>query len=187
MFLAPVLQAPLAIQIHLLTVLPAAVIGAVILFRRKGTRVHRLLGKVWVVLMIATAASTFFIHTIDMFHGFSPIHLLSIFVIVGCIRAVMAARRHDIRTHSNIMRGTYIGGIGIAGLFTLYPGRLMHRLVFGVPDVFQSPERSNIGWLIGSGTDVVMTIAALAVAGLAVMLAAAVMRAKARRGGAIRS
>ena len=174
MFLAPVLDAPLAIKIHLLTVLPAAIIGALILFRRKGTRLHRMLGKVWVVLMVATAVSTFFIHTINMFHGFSPIHLLSIFVIVGCIRAVTAARRHDIRTHRNIMRGLYVGGIGIAGLFTLYPGRIMHRVVFGVPDLFQSPRRSSIGWLIGSGADFALMVAALAATGLAVVLVAAV-------------
>ena len=69
-------------------------------------------------------------------------------------------------------------------LFTLYPGRLMHRLVFGVPDVFATPERSNVGWLIGPGADLVTMVAALAVTGFAVVLLAAVLRARSRsRGG----
>ena len=183
MFLTPVLEAPLAIQIHLLTVLPAAIIGAIVLFRRKGTRLHRMFGKVWVVLMVTTAGSTFFIHSINMFYGFSPIHLLSIVVIAVCIQGVMAARRHDIKTHRNIMRGLYVGGIGIAGVFTLYPDRLMHKLVFGVPDVFRAPEQSNIAWLIGSGSDFVPMIAALAVTGFAVVLIAAAIRARAASRG----
>lgn len=131
MSLAPLLNAPLIIQLHVATVVPAAIIGAVILLRPKGTAAHRLLGRIWVVLMIATSLTTFFIHTIDTFYGFSPIHILSITVILGCARAVAAARRHDIRTHLKIMRAVYAGGIGLAGLFTLYPGRLMNQVVFG--------------------------------------------------------
>jgi len=42
------------------------------------TPLHRLLGKIWMVLMVITSLSSFFIHQIDLFYGFSPIHLLSI-------------------------------------------------------------------------------------------------------------
>ncbi|CUW42793.1 hypothetical protein B3286c1_0087 [Brucella vulpis] len=80
----PLLNAPLAIQIHVTAVVPAAIIGLVIFLRRKGTKLHRALGRVWIVLMIATAISSFFIHQINLVGGFSPIHLLSILVLLGC-------------------------------------------------------------------------------------------------------
>ncbi|CAN7400416.1 DUF2306 domain-containing protein [Neorhizobium sp. LjRoot104] len=126
----PLLDAPLAVQIHVAAVLPAAVLGAYILVNRKGTPAHRLLGKIWMVLMVITSLSSFFIHEIDLFHGFSPIHLLSISVLVGAWRAVTAARAKNIRAHKAAVIGMYFGGIVIAGLFTLIPGRIMNAVVF---------------------------------------------------------
>ncbi len=130
MTFAPLLAAPFAVQFHVATVLPAAVLGAFLLARPKGTPAHRLLGKVWLVLMVATSVSTFFIHGIDMVFGFSPIHLLSLYVIFGSFKAISAARRRDIRAHRAHVAGMYLGGIVAAGLFTLVPGRLMGRMVF---------------------------------------------------------
>ncbi len=99
----PLLKAPLAIQIHVAAVVPAAIIGLVIFLRRKGTKLHRALGRVWIVLMIATAISSFFIHQINLVGGFSPIHLLSILVLLGCARAVAAARMGQIGIHRKLL------------------------------------------------------------------------------------
>ena len=129
----PLLDAPLAVQFHVATVIPAAILGAFIFLRPKGTAIHRLLGKIWVALMVATSVSTFFIHELKVFYGFSPIHLLSIFTIYGCLQSVYFARRGDIRRHMRIMQSLYLGGIVIAGGFTLIPGRLMHEVVFVDP------------------------------------------------------
>lgn len=130
MTLEPLLNAPAAIQIHVAAVVPAAILGAYLLARPKGTRLHRLLGKIWMALMVVTALSSFFIHEINLVYGFSPIHLLSVFVLAGSWRAILAARRHDIRTHRRIVSGMYFGGIVVAGLATLLPGRLMHAVTF---------------------------------------------------------
>lgn len=130
MTLAPLLHAPLAIQLHVATVLPAAILGAFLLARPKGTRLHRLLGKIWLGLMVVTASATFFIHEIRLVGDFSPIHLLSIYVLVGSWQAVAAARRRDIAAHRGHVAGMYLGGIIVAGLFTLLPGRLMHTSLF---------------------------------------------------------
>lgn len=130
MNLQPLLDAPLAVQIHVAAVLPAAVLGAYILLDRKGTPRHRLFGKIWMVLMVVTSLSSFFIHGINLFYGFSPIHLLSVFVLVGAWRAISAARAHNIRAHKASVIGMYLGGIIGAGLFTLIPGRIMNAVVF---------------------------------------------------------
>lgn len=126
----PLLDAPIAVQIHVAAVLPAAVLGAYILVNRKGTPRHRLLGKIWMMLMVMASLSSFFIHEINLFHGFSPIHLLSISVLVGAWRAITAARAKNIRAHKVAVIGMYFGGIVIAGLFTLLPGRIMNAVVF---------------------------------------------------------
>ncbi len=155
MTLEPLLSAPFAIQFHVATVVPAAVLGAILLLRRKGTRMHRLFGRVWIGLMVATALSTFLIHTINQFHGFSLIHLLSIATLSGCYHAVTAARRGDIRSHRLAIRTVYVGGIVIAGGFTFLPGRIMHSVLFG-------GEAGAALWLAG-------LLGALALAGLLVM------------------
>jgi uncharacterized membrane protein len=131
MSLQPLLDAPLAVQFHVATVIPAAILGAFIFLRPKGTAIHRLLGKIWVVLMVGTSVSTFFIHELRMFYGFSPIHLLSIFTIYGCLQSVYFARRGETRRHMRIMQSVYLGGIVIAGGFTFVPGRIMHEIAFG--------------------------------------------------------
>jgi len=130
MTLEPLINAPLAVQIHVAAVTPAALLGAYLLLRPKGTPLHRLLGRVWMALMVVTAISSFFIHQINLFYGFSPIHLLSIATLFGSWNAIAAARRGDIRLHKRIVTGLYFGGIVVAGLFTFVPGRIMHAVAF---------------------------------------------------------
>jgi uncharacterized membrane protein len=128
---APILDAPLAVQVHVATVLPAALIGACLLANPKGTPLHRRLGRIWFALMVATALSSFFIQGINVLWGFSPIHLLSAFVLSAAWQAYQAARRGDIKAHRAGVVAMYAGGIGGAGLFTLLPNRIMGQLLFG--------------------------------------------------------
>ena len=130
MTLEPLLNASLPVQIHVLPVVPAAIIGAFLLARPKGTPLHRLLGKLWLVLMVVTSASTFFVHEIRLVGPFSPIHLLSVFVLYGAFSVYRAARQGRIATHRRIVLQLYIGGIVIAGGFTFVPGRIMNTAVF---------------------------------------------------------
>ncbi len=133
----PLLHAPLAIQIHVATVVPAAIIGPVLFSQRKGTRLHKAFGRVWMALMAITAISTFFIHEINLVAGFSPIHILSLLVLFGCIRAVVAARVGQISLHREIVKKVYLGGIVGAGFFAFMPGRIMYAVAFS--DRWKSP------------------------------------------------
>ncbi|MEI2299909.1 DUF2306 domain-containing protein [Ensifer sp. MJa1] len=135
---APLLNASFAVQLHVATVLPAAILGAFLLARPKGTSLHRLLGKIWLALMVVTASSTFFIHSINLVGGFSPIHLLSAYVLFGSWQAFAAARRRDTAAHRGHVAGMYLGGIVVAGLFTLLPGRLMHTSLFSEVSLWQA-------------------------------------------------
>jgi uncharacterized membrane protein len=131
MSLEPLLHSSPIIVLHAAVATLAIFLGAVQLFRRKGDRLHRAVGRAWVALMAIVAGSGLFIWTIRTFWLFSPIHLLSIFVLVMLWRGVSAARRGDIARHRRIMVLTYLVGLILTGLLTLIPGRTMARVAFG--------------------------------------------------------
>lgn len=131
MSLAPLLEAAPAIPLHAFAAMTAFVLGLVQFAAPKGTLPHRTLGWIWVALMAVVAASSFWIHTIRLMGPFSPIHLLSIFTLVMLPLAVWRARTHRVAAHRRIMIMTFVGALVIAGLFTLVPGRIMHRVIFG--------------------------------------------------------
>lgn len=133
MSLSPLLSASPVIQIHAFAAIFAFVLGAVVLFRRKGDRPHKRLGTIWVALMGVVAVSSFFIWTIRLFGPFSPIHLLSIVTLAGLWKAIAFARRRNIKGHMRTMQMLYLGALIIAGWFTFMPGRIMNHVVFG-PD-----------------------------------------------------
>lgn len=115
------------LALHLVAVLPALPLGAYVLCARKGDAVHRALGRLWAVLMMAAAVSSFGLR--GMTGGLSVIHLLSATVLVMIPRAVLLARRQRIGAHRRTMSLTYLG-LAIAGLFTLLPGRLLGTWLF---------------------------------------------------------
>ena len=131
MSLAPLLDAPTAIQIHAFAAISAFVIGLVQLYRTKGTPSHRATGYVWAAIMVVVAVSGFWIHEIRLWGPWSPIHLLSIFTLVMLPVGVWYARRHIVVGHKWTMISIFVGALVIAGIFTFVPGRIMSAVVFG--------------------------------------------------------
>ncbi len=131
MTLQPLLDASPVIQIHAFCAMAAFLLGAIVLFRRKGDRPHRFAGRLWVALMVIVAASSLFIHTIRVWGPWSPIHLLSIATLAALTYAIVMIRRRDVTTHARVMKSTYVGALLVAGAFTLAPGRIMNHVVFG--------------------------------------------------------
>jgi uncharacterized membrane protein len=131
MSLSPLLDAAPAIPLHAFAAMTAFVLGLVQFAAPKGTLPHRTVGWIWVTLMLLVALSSFWINEIRLVGPFSPIHLLSIFTLVMVPLAVWKAHHHDVATHRRIMMYLFLGALLIAGLFTLVPGRIMHKVVFG--------------------------------------------------------
>ncbi|MDG5495597.1 MULTISPECIES: DUF2306 domain-containing protein [Azospirillaceae] len=119
------------IQAHAVLAALAIMLGAVQFAMPKGTPLHRGLGYLWVTGMALVALSSFAIHELRVIGPFSPIHLLSIFVLYALIKAIIAARQGRIAQHKRGMILLYILGLLITGGFTLLPGRLMYRVLFG--------------------------------------------------------
>ena len=135
MTLEPLLHAPFAVQFHVATVVPAALIGTwQIFFSRKGKPLHRALGYIYLTLMTITALSTLWVHRLlpdGPFFGFSPVHLLIPLTLYGNYNAIIGARSHNLVQHRRGVLAVYIGGILIAGGLTFIPGRIMHAVIFG--------------------------------------------------------
>ncbi|MBA2932826.1 DUF2306 domain-containing protein [Sphingomonas sp. CGMCC 1.13654] len=121
-------EPPAAVWGHLALVIAALVLTPVMMLRTKGSDRHRLLGTIWVALLLAIAIEGFFIPL----HGrsFSPIWLISLFVLWRVPTAFLAARRHQVARHRAAMRGTVIGAFVVAGLFTLPFGRMLGIWLF---------------------------------------------------------
>jgi uncharacterized membrane protein len=138
MDLQPILDAPAAVQLHFVTVVPAFFLGAwQLLASRKGSSSHRLIGKIYLGLMAVTAGAAFFIPSFSSFSlGIGPlrlglIHLFIPLTVNGIWQTRRALRTGNIAAHKASMRGLYIGGLIIAGLLTFVPGRIMYRMFFG--------------------------------------------------------
>lgn len=115
------------ILVHATAAAAALALGGLTFLMKKGTARHRLLGRGWVLLMVLVAASSFWIKTSG---HWSWIHLLSVATLAGLARAIYAASRGNIREHRGLMQKIYVGGLLLAGLFTLLPSRLLGQLVW---------------------------------------------------------
>jgi uncharacterized membrane protein len=119
--------------LHLASVLPAFAIGAFQLLRRKGTPTHKLLGKIYMVLMLATALITLAMPAKvgpQFLNHFGFIHIFSFLALSSVPIAYFAVRQGNIRAHRAAMISLYVGGILIAGAFAFSPGRMLHEWLF---------------------------------------------------------
>lgn len=124
-------QSVAPIPSHALVALLAVLLGGLQLSQAKGTTQHRLLGWIWVALMAYVAASSFLISEIKLWGAFSPIHLLSAWTLISLVMAIFHVRRGNIRQHKIWMMLMYVLALLVTGLFTLWPGRVMHAVLFG--------------------------------------------------------
>ncbi|MCL7764995.1 DUF2306 domain-containing protein [Polaribacter sp. Z014] len=119
---------------HLITVIPCIFMGAYLLALRKGTPFHKLLGKIYMSLMMITAIITLFMPAYvgpQLLNHFGYIHLFSFLTIYSVPTAIFAVKKGQIKKHKLKMIFLYFGAIVIAGGFTLTPGRFLHTFFFG--------------------------------------------------------
>ena len=130
MSLAPLLAASGLTQAHAFIALFALGLGIAQLAAPKGTAAHRAMGYVWVGGMALIALSSFGIRQLRP-GSFSFVHAVSLATLAALPIAVLHARGGRIRSHAIAMASLFFGALIIAGLFTLVPGRIMGRVVFG--------------------------------------------------------
>ncbi|WP_245910825.1 DUF2306 domain-containing protein [Nonlabens arenilitoris] len=120
--------------LHLVTVVPCIFLGAYLLFFRKGNALHKVLGKIYMLMMLITAIVSLFLPALvgpQFLNHFGWIHLFSLLTLYSIPTAFTAIRRGNVRKHKIKMVMLYVGAIMIAGGFTLVPGRYLHGVFFG--------------------------------------------------------
>jgi uncharacterized membrane protein len=121
--------AKLPLIIHVAAVLPTIPLGGWLLLARKGTALHKQLGKVWLVLMLITATSAIFIQSNG---SFSWIHLFVPLTFHAAWKVMATARRGDIQAHKRHLVLTYLTALMLPGLAAfMIPGRLMNVMLMG--------------------------------------------------------
>jgi uncharacterized membrane protein len=120
----------IAVVIHLATVLPSLPLGLYLFLSRKGGARHRLLGRIWMALMMVTAIAALFIRHLND-GRFSFIHIASVVTIVGIPLAIAAARQGRIAAHRRHLVAMFIGALLVSGLLSFLPGRIMWAWLFG--------------------------------------------------------
>jgi uncharacterized membrane protein len=102
----------LLLATHAFAASVALPLGGWQLFRStKGNPVHRLVGRVWVVLMLYVSVTSFWIKELEPGH-YSWIHILSLVTILSVSWGLIAAIRGDIQAHKEYMIGSWLGLVG---------------------------------------------------------------------------
>ena len=124
MTLEPLVHAPVAVQAHVATVLPAALLGLWLLaFSRKGSRSHRAVGVLFLALMVSTSLVALFIHRRmpdGPVLGMSTTHLFVPFVLFATWRAIDGAWKGNIAQHRRWVVGMFVGAIVINGVNNVF-------------------------------------------------------------------
>ena len=117
---------------HVAAAVVSVGLGVVQLVRCKGDLRHRLLGRVWVVLMLWTAVSSFWIrHLRD--GAFSWLHVLSVVTLCTVTLGVVNIRRGRVQAHRGNMTGSWIGS-AVAMVFALaLPARMLPTFAVDEP------------------------------------------------------
>jgi len=123
-------RVPPFVWVHLITVALALGLTPYMLLRPRGSRRHRLLGRVWIVAMLATALATLFVQESRPGH-YSWIHVFTAWTLLAAPYAWWTARTHRVEAHRGSVRGLVTGALLIAGFFTLIPGRMMGNWLLG--------------------------------------------------------
>jgi len=125
------------IYAHATLALLAVLLGLYIFLTKKGTKQHRILGRIWVTFLIIVSLTAIFIQAINP-GQYSLIHLLIPWTIGSLIYSIWNITKFKNTkierykfAHMYSMIGVYVGALLIAGAFTLMPGRFFHEILFG--------------------------------------------------------
>ena len=118
---------------HVVAALASVLLGGLQVLRRPhGDTRHRVLGRAWVVLILWTAVTSFWIrHIAD--GAFSWLHVLSVVTLVTVTLGVVNARRGRIAAHRGNMVGSWLGALGAMVAALAVPDRMIPTYAVAQP------------------------------------------------------
>lgn len=112
------------IVLHASAAFLVLVLGPVNIFRPRRDRLHRWLGRTWVLLMYVNCGASFLFGLED---GFGVLHGLAVFTAVMVTLGVWNIRRGRVTSHRANMIGSYLGTLIAFGFAVALPQRLIVR------------------------------------------------------------
>jgi uncharacterized membrane protein len=134
MGLAPLLSAPVQVQLHVILGVSALVVGAARLVLPEGNRLEHGMGWTFLALLLLTTLSALLIPMpagTPNLMGVTPMHGFAVVALAGAGAAVVAARQGDRHRWNKIVTATFAGVLLMAGLFEVVPGRLLNTVLGG--------------------------------------------------------
>ena len=126
----------IVIFLHAVCAFVSFLLGTYVLLNPKGTPRHMQIGRIYLGLMVFVSLSALLIREIDD-NSYSVIHILIPVTLALLAISIISVRKFRITRDSKLLMRhkmtmifTYVGGLLIAGAFTLAPGRILHRLIF---------------------------------------------------------
>lgn len=131
MTIDPLLEASAAVRIHVAFIVIALIVTPVQLSLKRGSLVHKRVGRIWMGAMAGAALASFFIVTHHPVIGpFGLLHILSVTTLASIIFALWALRRGYVIAHAVTLLCLVTFALIGSGLFTFLPGRIMARVFF---------------------------------------------------------
>jgi uncharacterized membrane protein len=130
MSFSPIFDASWLTKVHVMCALLGIILGAIQFLSKKGTVSHKTIGWAWVAIMVVVAGTSLFMRELND-GGFSITHAFTILTVLALPGAIYAIKKGAIVQHRALMLMLYVGGLTIAAFFTLMPGRLLHKVLFG--------------------------------------------------------
>ena len=123
-------DAPLVIIIHSLFAFVALSLGIAMFLRKKGTKSHKMIGRMFALFMAVVAISAIFIRNIND-GSFSFVHVFVIVTFTALFQTFYHIRKGNIAKHKSAVKGLFFGALLIPGALSFLPGRLMWSVFFG--------------------------------------------------------
>lgn len=142
------------IEFHTITMLVSFVLCSSIMILPKGTKFHKITGRIFVIIMLLSLISTFFITGLTGSWNF--VHVLSLYCLFCIIRAVIAIRlkRNNWREiHGFYMISTInaiiIAAAGVVGRHYIFPGSpeygFIVSIIIAIPTIIISlSQKKNL-------------------------------------------
>ena len=140
LYLAPLQNADIVIQIHATMATLAVLLGPVAIYRARRDLLHKVVGYVWILAMTATIGTSFFINGLAVIGPFGPIHILSVLAAFSIWKGVAHILAGRVQAHQREMRSLYWTGLVVAGVFAFLPGRIVNQMLF--------PKNEHIGYVV---------------------------------------
>lgn len=120
----------IAIKIHMIAAIVALGLGITMYTRRKGTPSHKIIGKLFLAVMLITAFTALFIRNIND-GSFSWIHIFVPVTFFAAWETVHYIRKGNLKGHKRAVTGLFFGALLIPGFLSFIPGRVMWTMFFG--------------------------------------------------------